>query len=171
MYSQYQSGRSVLPFELEKVIIETNLRKSGSYIVLTIVNDIIIRSDMNNQGRPQSLKETIKKLSNLNNFRTLQFVAEFLFFSKYGEESPVFQEFLVVTEMVKFILKLVEYHRSYRDAANPTNIFLEKNQLKKTGPSIENEPLKGNQMERIKQMLKRIKEANWSKNDFQPEMF
>jgi hypothetical protein len=41
--------------------------------------------------------EALKRGSNLQNFRTLQFLAEFLFFSKFGEESPVFQEFLIAT--------------------------------------------------------------------------
>lgn len=44
---------------------------------------------------------------NLQNFRTFQFLAEFFVFSKYGEQTPVFQEFLIVTEMVKFTLKTV----------------------------------------------------------------
>jgi hypothetical protein len=32
-----------------------------------------------------SIVEVIKKGVNLQNFKTLQFMAEFLFFSKYGE--------------------------------------------------------------------------------------
>jgi len=43
------------------------------------------------------LADTFKKGINLQNFKTLQFLAEFLFFSKYGEESPIFQEFLIAT--------------------------------------------------------------------------
>lgn len=55
---------------------------------------------------PVNFSEIIRKGVSLQNFKTLQFLAEFLIFSKYGEESPIFQEFLVATEMVKFILKL-----------------------------------------------------------------
>lgn len=62
----------------------------------------------------------------LQNFRTFQFIAEFFIFSKYGEQTPIFQEFLIVTEIVKFTLKTVEYFKSYRNPKDPTNILLEK---------------------------------------------
>ena len=115
---------------------------------------------MNNQPSwPQSPGDAVKRLGNLQNFRTLQFAAEFLFFSKYGEESGVFQEFLAVTEMVKIILKLTEYYRSYRCPRNPANIFLEKHSLngQEALPTGKKEELRGTQLERIKQMLNRIK--------------
>jgi hypothetical protein len=75
---------------------------------------------------PVNFAEIVRKGVSLQNFKTLQFLAEFLIFSKYGEESPIFQEFLIATEMVKFGLKLVEYYRSYRNEKAPTNIYLEK---------------------------------------------
>ena len=40
---------------------------------------------------PGNLSEIVKKGISLQNFKTLQFLAEFLIFSKYGEESPIFQ--------------------------------------------------------------------------------
>jgi hypothetical protein len=40
---------------------------------------------------PVNFSEIMKKGLSLHNFKTLQFVAEFLIFSKYGEESPIFQ--------------------------------------------------------------------------------
>jgi hypothetical protein len=55
---------------------------------------------------PINLGDALKKGLSLQNFKTLQFLAEFLIFSKYGEESPIFQEFLIATEMVKFLLKI-----------------------------------------------------------------
>ena len=61
---------------------------------------------------------------NLQNFRTFQFLAEFFVFSKYGEQNPVFQEFLIATEMVKFTLKTVEYYKTYCHPTDPTNILL-----------------------------------------------
>jgi hypothetical protein len=61
---------------------------------------------------------------NLQNFRNFQFLAEFFIFSKYGEQTPIFQEFLIATEMVKFTLKTVEFYKSYRHPTEPTNILL-----------------------------------------------
>lgn len=75
---------------------------------------------------PINFSDIVGKGVSLQNFKTLQFLAEFLIFSKYGEESSIFQEFLIATEMIKFALKLNEYYRSYRNQKTPTNIYLEK---------------------------------------------
>jgi len=113
---------------------------------------------------------TFKKGLNLQNFRTFQFIAEFFIFNKFGEESPIFKEFLIATELVRFYLKTTEYYRSYRNKDQPTNILLEKYELplSKDPPLI---PSSHSKIERIKEMLENIKSGKWMKKDHHPEMF
>ena len=106
----------------------------------------------------------------LQNFRTFQFIAEFFIFSKYGEQTPIFQEFLIVTEMVKFTLKTVEYFKSYRNPKDPTNILLEK-YVRPPVPKEEKSDKPKSRVERIKASLENIKNGKWTKRDYQPEMF
>jgi hypothetical protein len=42
-------------------------------------------------------QSAFKKGLNLQNFRTFQFIAEFFIFNKFGEDTPIFKEFLIAT--------------------------------------------------------------------------
>jgi hypothetical protein len=74
--------------------------------------------------------------------------------------------------MVKFVLKTVEFYRSYRHPTDPSNILLEK-----YGPPPKEEKSETksekhkSKVERIRASLDNIKSGKWSKMDFQPEMF
>lgn len=114
-----------------------------------------------------ALAEALKRGSNLHNFRTLQFLAEFLFFSKFGEESPVFQEFLIATEMVKFLLKLVDFHRAYRGPL-PSNLLRERPGDSNVASPPSRLP---SRLGRLSAALGRIKAGEWSRADHQSEIF
>ena len=61
--------------------------------------------------------------------------------------------------MVKFILKITEYYRSYRNNKNPANIFLEKYRSESYQDEKDHGLSEKTKVERIKTLLNRIKNS------------
>lgn len=61
--------------------------------------------------------------------------------------------------MIKFILKITEYYRSYRSTKNPTNIFLEKYHRESFNDDKDHGVSEKTKVERIKTLLNRIKNS------------